>query len=643
MKQAVLDFLNEIQQLKDTRFATDLAIQNTKQAENVTKFALKNQPLGDELASLVAATQANKEALDAARKSGSGEAGVKAFNEANAALMKRFDELYTNAAKERKEQIAQAFPESITRLTSETVQAEIDSNRALTESRLDVLKIEIEQVKAAMARAEKNDGSIVGQQNSAAKVAALAAKQQQLEIEQTKLEAIKETESYTAKSRNDLLNSPSLQQQVELQRQKNQFDAEAKQETLRNRLERASLRDTDSYGESTTALQQEMKRQRQAEVDARNAVEAKFAERQAQRDALTSTAGGAFVSENTEYQAELAGLQDEIEKNKELLALTEAQKVAEQSRQETIRANLEMFEEMQTQAEAQYNSDTASAVQRNAAKKEYEQLSAAIQKLRDDFIAGEGNIIDYNKQLTELQVKMGMLVKSEELRNTARSVQDIFNDSADNFGRKLDDLNLRNAELAAGFDNVFENIRSGLGSTVRDMVTGTATMGEAFRNFAVSVIDSMLDIAAQEAATGFLSALTGKGQGDGAGSGIAGVFKSIFGLFSGKAAGGLITGGVPNRDSVPIMAMQGEYVLRKSAVDALGVDNLNRINAMTAQAGNSQANAPSAKGGGTVNVYIVPKDSVPNIGPNDILAVVNDDLARGGSTAKLVKTVAMGG
>src|SRR5262249_60479005 len=49
---------------------------------------------------------------------------------------------------------------------------------------------------------------------------------------------------------------------------------------------------------------------------------------------------------------------------------------------------------------------------------------------------------------------------------------------------------------------------------------------------------------------------------------------SAGGLFSPHAAGGFISGGVPGRDSVPIMAMPGELVVPTAMVNAGAVDHL---------------------------------------------------------------------
>jgi len=46
----------------------------------------------------------------------------------------------------------------------------------------------------------------------------------------------------------------------------------------------------------------------------------------------------------------------------------------------------------------------------------------------------------------------------------------------------------------------------------------------------------------------------------------------------GFASGGLITGGVSGKDSVPVAAMPGEFVLRQSAVRSIGLDNVRQMN-----------------------------------------------------------------
>jgi hypothetical protein len=94
------------------------------------------------------------------------------------------------------------------------------------------------------------------------------------------------------------------------------------------------------------------------------------------------------------------------------------------------------------------------------------------------------------------------------------------------------------------------------------------------------------------------------------------------------------------------MLRPDEYVLRKSAVDLVGVDNLDMINSL----GNStiskskpaQMTPANSNNAGHVNVWLVPKDSVPPPGPRDIVQAIGDDIVKGGTIKKLIKQVNMG-
>jgi len=116
-----------------------------------------------------------------------------------------------------------------------------------------------------------------------------------------------------------------------------------------------------------------------------------------------------------------------------------------------------------------------------------------------------------------------------------------------------------------------------------------------------------------------------------------------------RAGGGPVTGPIANKDSVLTPSMPGEWVVKKSSVDAVGTDFMRRFNENSAAALASVTpnitaiqNTSDSSGGGTVNVYIVPKDEVPTLGAKDIIAIISDDMSKGGTTKKLVKSIAMG-
>jgi hypothetical protein len=62
-----------------------------------------------------------------------------------------------------------------------------------------------------------------------------------------------------------------------------------------------------------------------------------------------------------------------------------------------------------------------------------------------------------------------------------------------------------------------------------------------------------------------------KAGGTGGGGGTPGGMRMV-------AGGGLITGGTPGRDSVKSLLMPGEFVIKKNAVDSVGIAALNNLN-----------------------------------------------------------------
>lgn len=101
----------------------------------------------------------------------------------------------------------------------------------------------------------------------------------------------------------------------------------------------------------------------------------------------------------------------------------------------------------------------------------------------------------------------------------------------------------------------------------------------------------------------------------------------------GRATGGYVNylaeGGVPNfrpkgTDTVPAMLTPGEFVIRKSAVDDLGVGFLEKLNAYGSNAFGTMQAAPS--GGGTT-VHKTYNISVTGIGDRELARKVRDAVA----------------
>lgn len=141
-------------------------------------------------------------------------------------------------------------------------------------------------------------------------------------------------------------------------------------------------------------------------------------------------------------------------------------------------------------------------------------------------------------------------------------------------------------------------------------------------------------------------------------AGIASAFSALGGattedVTSKKANGGLIGGGVPNRDSVHAMLMPGEYVMKKSAVDALGTNFLSDLNNNAEQTmDNAYEKMDEAKEErkpndtsiepSVTNVWVVADRDQAKMGPQDVIATISRDILTGGQTKRLIQSVVAG-
>ena len=111
------------------------------------------------------------------------------------------------------------------------------------------------------------------------------------------------------------------------------------------------------------------------------------------------------------------------------------------------------------------------------------------------------------------------------------------------------------------------------------------------------------------------------------------------------ASGGEIVGGVPNKDSVPILGMLKEYILPTSTTEVVGKDFLSGLRKdphgmMDVIKGNNLANRPQINKTVQSNIYMVAPQAVPSsIGPNDIVVAVSDNISRNGELKQLIKQV----
>lgn len=282
------------------------------------------------------------------------------------------------------------------------------------------------------------------------------------------------------------------------------------------------------------------------------------------------------------------------------------------------------------------------------------ELNAAIKERRDTRKSNSELHLSIAKNTEELPQEVSLDSLKEKLKDVSAT-----------WAQTVEEMNVTKV-FGDGVAAILGNITGQLGTSFSAMLSGTKSVKSAFRDMATSIIKSMLDIAAQMAAMQAMKGILGwfgmgasggAGAGAGAGAGVTpgpavggGLISASTGGYivgAGQlqhfANGGPVRGGVQGRDSVPAMVMPGEFVMKRTAVDAVGTDYLHSLNAATNSVVSSSAPKAAAQQqeGGTVNVWVVTPDQKPNgMGPKDVVAVISDDISRGGSIKKLIKQVA---
>ena len=141
-------------------------------------------------------------------------------------------------------------------------------------------------------------------------------------------------------------------------------------------------------------------------------------------------------------------------------------------------------------------------------------------------------------------------------------------------------------------------------------------------------------------------------------------FRANGGLIQALAGGGNVLNGIGGgflptnkgyaggKDSVPIMGMPGEYMIKKSSVDFYGRDFFEKANTQKLAAGGLVGSSgKGAKGTEAPKqeftlqiVNITPQDQVPTPAENaqQIINVINGDIARKGPTFRTIKAAVQG-
>ena len=116
-------------------------------------------------------------------------------------------------------------------------------------------------------------------------------------------------------------------------------------------------------------------------------------------------------------------------------------------------------------------------------------------------------------------------------------------------------------EFESGVVGVANTMKSSFADAFKSISSGASTGKEAIVAFADSILNSISNVSANMATNMLFSKMFSGG-----------------GQVSRFAGGGLVTGGSGVRDDVPALMSGGEYVIKKSSVNKIGVGTLNAIN-----------------------------------------------------------------
>lgn len=196
--------------------------------------------------------------------------------------------------------------------------------------------------------------------------------------------------------------------------------------------------------------------------------------------------------------------------------------------------------------------------------------------------------------------------------------------------------------VGGAFDNFFTNL-----------FNGSMKAGEALKQFATSILSGLMSQISKSLTNSIFQSLFTGGGANGGGGILSGI-GSLFGMYSGgpirMAGGGAVPGmdaALSMRDSKPILAQPGEYLLRRSAVDAIGREQLDQVNAlggtMVNRAPRMDASQRFGGASAAANVYVVDREQVPPPSQNDVVHMIGDNIQRGGAIRQLIKSVAARG
>ena len=261
-----------------------------------------------------------------------------------------------------------------------------------------------------------------------------------------------------------------------------------------------------------------------------------------------------------------------------------------------------------------------------------EDVKPKIDKIKEDLTAAMQDVDaaianpDPDAQLNNLAKLLQMTPEAlqEELTTKGQSIEQFAADYkkalAETAAAEVSSLSTAQqwAERTKQYAN---QVGAAMGDAMADFILGEKSAKEALKDFAKSIIENAVRILTQWLAvfaiySAFPMIASGMTPADAAN-------KTVFGIK--KAQGGYISGpGTGTSDSIPAMLSNGEYVLRSSAVDRIGIGTLNAMNAGAvphfAEGGSVDDSVAAGAGGGNITLQVSAVDA----------ASFSDFLDRGG-------------
>jgi TP901 family phage tail tape measure protein len=259
-----------------------------------------------------------------------------------------------------------------------------------------------------------------------------------------------------------------------------------------------------------------------------------------------------------------------------------------------------------------------------------------------------------NRDALAAQLGAGGLVPTTLADGLNQAIESYRN--ANNLGRSFKD------DIIMNLGGAIETVNTGLETMFTNIANGSQTALQAFGSFAkgmISYIQQMLAKILAAKALEFLLNLVGTAIGSkvaggntlasgGVTTGVnasgnvnvgGGISVVPFTSFNGGPAGapikrlggGSVENGSTAADSVHTKLARGEWVVKKEAVDSVGNQFMARLNQHGSKALDSLQSVPKLdmRNHTETNVWVVPQGQQPQMGPNDVRIILNDELLNG--------------